>query len=331
MRRGRRRYLYVTCALAVACSTSAVGQSPTESTPRVGLLTWSSCDERSVNADFRPFLDGLSERGYKPGETVVYECRSAGEHDRGFATAAAALVQVPVDVIVTTSQPAGTAAHAATDTIPIVTVVSGDPLAAGLARSLAKPGGNLTGVSYYATELTAKRLELLRETIPQVTTVGVLANPDVSYLPFEDDTKRAADRLGLALRFHQVSEPADLATAFSRMEAEHVQAVFVLPDVMFAHNAQSIAELALQHRLPTMTWGSWFATAGCLMAYSADYDAMNHRLAYYVDRILKGAKPGDLPIEQPTTFKLLINLRTARALGIEVPQSVLLLAGEVIE
>lgn len=330
-RRAQRRCLYVIYALAVACSTPAVGQSPTESTPRVGLLNWSSCDELSVKDGFGPFLDGLSERGYKSGETVTYECRSAGEHYEGLAPAAAALVKVPVDVIVTTSQPAGTAAHAATDTIPIVTVVSGDPLAAGLARSLAKPGGNLTGVSYYATELTAKRLELLKETIPQVTTVGVLANPDVSYLPFEDDTKRAANRLGLALKIHQVSEPADLATAFSGMEAERVQAVFVLPDVMFAHHAQSIAQLALQHRLPTMTWASWFATVGCLMAYSSDYAEMTHRLAYYVDRILKGAKPGDLPIEQPTTFKLSINLRTAQALGIKVPQSVLLLAEEVIE
>ncbi|MGL4968473.1 MAG: ABC transporter substrate-binding protein [Inquilinus sp.] len=150
-------------------------------------------------------------------------------------------------------------------------------------------------------------------------------------LPFEDDTKRAANRLGLALKIHQVSDPADLATAFSGMEAERVQAVFVLPDVMFAHHAQSIAQLALQHRLPTMTWASWFTTAGCLMAYSSDYTAMNHRLAYYVDRILKGVKPGDLPIEQPTTFTLWVNLRTAQALGIEVPQSVLLLADEVIE
>ncbi|MGL4939768.1 MAG: ABC transporter substrate binding protein [Bifidobacterium asteroides] len=136
-----------------------------------------------MKAEFGPFLEGLGERGYKSGETIVYECRGAGDHYDGLASAAAALVQVPVDVIVTTSQPAGTAAHAATDTIPIVTIVSGDPMAAGLARSLARPGGNLTGVSYYATELTAKRLELLKETIPQVATVGVLANPDVSYLP----------------------------------------------------------------------------------------------------------------------------------------------------
>lgn len=330
-RRGRRHCFYIVYALAVACSTPALGQSPTESTPRIGLLVWSSCDERSVKAEFGPFLDGLSELGYTPDETVVYECRSAREHDRGFATAAAALVQVPVDVIVTTSQPAGTAAHAVTDTMPIVTVLSGDPVGAGLARSLAKPGGNLTGVTYYATELSAKRLELLKETIPQLATVGVLANPEVSYLPFEEDTKRAADRLGLAVRLHHVSEPADIATAFARMEAEHEQAVFVLPDVMLAHQAQRIADLALQHRLPTMTWGRWYVPAGCLMAYSADYDAMTHRLAYYVDRILKGAKPGDLPIEQPATFKLLINLRTAQALGIEVPQSVLLLADEVIE
>jgi putative ABC transport system substrate-binding protein len=247
------------------------------------------------------------------------------------ATAAADLVRLPVDVIVTASQPAGHAAREATATIPIVTIITGDPVAAGLARSLAKPGGNLTGLSYYATELTAKRLELLKEMIPEVTTVGVLANPNLSYLPFEEDTKRAGGRLGITARVHQVSEPADLKSAFSQMKAEGAQAVFVLPDLMFASEASRIAALALEHRLPTMAWGGWFTAAGCLMSYSSDYGAMNHRLAFYVDRILKGAKPGDLPIEQPATYTLSVNLKTAEALGVEVPQSILLLADEVIE
>ena len=312
-------------ALVMILPALAAGQSSPTQMPRIGLLRWSSCN---INPSF---LSGLVELGYKPGETVTIECRSAGGHDGGFAAAAAELVRLRVDVIVTMSQPAGHAAHDATDTIQIVTIVSGDPVAAGLARSLAKPGANLTGVSYYATELTAKRLELLKEMIPEISTVDVLANPVVSYLPFEEDTKRAAGRLGVALRIHQVSEPADLASAFTAMKAENAQAVFVLPDMMLSYGARRIAALALEHHLPTMAWGTWFTSAGCLMAYSARYDLIAHRLASYVDRILKGAKPGDLPIEQPMTFQLSINLKTAKALGLEVPRVLLLRADEIIE
>ncbi len=299
--------------------------------PRIGVLSWSSCEKDWLVDISGPFLRGLGEFGYKPGETFTIECRSAGKRYDGLVTAAANLARLPVDVIVTQSEPAGRAAHEATTTIPIVTIISGDPVGGGLARSLAKPGGNLTGVSYYATELTAKRLELLKEMLPEVTTVGVLANPNVSYLPFEEDTKRAAGRLGITARVHQVSEPADLKSAFSQMKAEGAQAVFVLPDLMLAGEASRIAALALEHRLPTMAWGGWFTQLGCLMAYSSDYGAMSHRLAFYVDRILKGAKPGDLPIEQAATFRLSINLKTAAALGVEVPQSILMLADKVIE
>jgi putative ABC transport system substrate-binding protein len=298
--------------------------------PRIGMLTWADCDS-ALKYELAPFVRGLGELGYKPGETVALECRAAGEHDSGFAAAVAELVRLPVDIIVSGSQPAGRAAHNATHTIPIVTIVSGDPVAGGLADSLAKPGGNVTGVSYYATELTAKRLELLKEMIPEVGTIGVLANPNVSYLPFEEDAKRVASDLGIPLKIHQVNEADDLEVAFSQMKAEQVQAVFVLPDLMLGWETDLIARLAIEHRLPTMAWGNWFTESGCLMAYSADYEDLSHRLAYYVDRILKGAKPGDLPIEQPTTFNLSVNLKTAKALGIEVPATLLLQADEVIE
>ena len=331
MRSIRQRCLYLACALVVTLPGLAAGQSPSTSMPRIGVLSWSSCEKDWLVDISGPFLRGLGEFGYKPGETFTIECRGAGRRYDGLVTAAANLARLPVYVIVTQSEPAGRAAHEATTTIPIVTNISGDPVGGGLARSLAKPGGNLTGVSYYATELTAKRLELLKEMLPEVTTVGVLANPNVSYLPFEEDTKRAAGRLGITARVHQVSEPADLESAFSQMKAEGAQAVFVLPDLMLASEASRIAALALEHRLPTMAWGGWFTQAGCLMAYSSDYGEMTHRLAFYVDRILKGAKPGDLPIEQPTRFKLSINLKTAAALGVEAPQSILLLADEVIE
>lgn len=331
MRSKPQRCLYLACALIVMLPALAAGQSPSTTMPRIGVLTWLPCEEEWLMNASGLFMRGLGEFGYKPGETVTIDCRSAGGRYDGLATAAADLARIPADVIVTDSEMAGRAAHEATATIPIATIISGDPVAGGLARSLAKPGGNLTGISYYATELTAKRLEFLKELIPEVTTVGVLANPDVSYLPFEKDTIRAAGRLGIKTRVHHVNAPAELESAFSRMKADSVQAVFVLPDLMLGYEATSIATLALEHRLPTMTWGGWYTRAGCLMAYSSDYSAMNHRLAFYVDRILKGAKPGDLPIEQPTTYKLWVNLKTAEALGVEVPQSILLLADEVIE
>jgi putative ABC transport system substrate-binding protein len=202
---------------------------------------------------------------------------------------------------------------------------------AGLAHSLAEPGGNTTGVSYYATELTAKRLEFLREAMPELTTVDVLANPYSSYLPFEKDTKRAGGRLGVEVRIHQINEPVDLASAFSTMKANNAQAVFVLPDFMLSYQAARIATLALEHRLPSMAWGTWFTKAGCLMPYSAKYGDLIYRLAYYVDRRLKGAKPGSLPIEQPMTFDLSINLKPANALGLKMPQTLLLRADEIIE
>lgn len=312
----------------------AAGGSQATQTPRIGLLAWSSCDgppNMPGLDEFSPFVRGLGDFGYTPGQNIKIECRSAGRSYDGLAVAAAELVRLPVDIIVTMSQPAGRAAHQVTDAIPIVTVVSGDPVAGGLARSLAQPGGNVTGVSYYVTELTAKRLELLKEMVPAIATVGVLANPNVAYLPFESDARRAASQLGVKLSIQQAAEADDLENAFARMKAEGAQALMVLPDVMFAWESSRIAALAVEHRLPTMAWADWFTQDGCLMAYSAGYYEMEHRLAYYVDRILKGAKPGDVPIEQPTTFKLSVNLKTAKALGLEVPRKVLLLADEVIE
>ncbi|RWP38966.1 MAG: ABC transporter substrate-binding protein [Mesorhizobium sp.] len=332
MKPTRRHYLNLAGALAMSFPAVAAAQQSPAQMPRIGLIAWWPCDMpyTGESSEFGSFMRGLRELGQTLSE-LSFECRSASKHDSGLAAAAADLVQLPVDVIVTTSQPAAHAAHEATDVIPIVTIISGNPVAAGLASSLAKPGGNLTGVSYYATELAAKRLELLMEAIPELTTVGVLANPVVNYLPFEEDAKSAAHQLGVALNIQQVSDPDELDAAFSRMEAAGAQAVFVLPDLMLSSLSPQIAALAIEHRLPTMSWGPWFTEAGCLMAYSADYSGMGHRLAFYVDRILKGSEAGDLPIEQPTKFELSINLKTANALGIDLPQTVLVMADEVIE
>lgn len=319
------------CMLAVLVATFAASQGQAAPVPRIGILSYFDCSQDPVHGEFGAFFQGLEELGYKQGETFTIECQGAGNSYDGLAAAARKLLEVPVDVIVTTSQPAGQAAREATDSVPIVSIVSGDPVSAGLVASLANPGGNFTGVSYYATELTAKRLELLQEAIPGVVKIGVLSNPDVSYLPFEADTMRAAAKLGIGVVLHQVSKPAGLDAAISEMGKESVQAIFVLPDVMLAGESAHIADLALEQRLPTMTWAPWFTQAGCLIAYSADYEEMKHRLAFYVDRILKGTKAGDLPLEQPTTFKLTINLKTAKALGLELPQTILMRADEVIE
>jgi putative ABC transport system substrate-binding protein len=329
-----RKCIYRLClaiTLILALPGHMSGQSNSSNMPRIGVLSFSSCEGSNWKGNFAPFLRGLSELGYILDKTITIECRSARKRYENISSAAAELVRLPVDVIVANSQPEGQAASEATDTIPIVTIISGDPVAGGLANSIAKPGGNVTGISYYATELTAKRLELLKELMPQISKVGVLANPNLSYLPFEEDTKRAAIRLGIAATTYHVSAPDELKNAINQMKSENIQAIFVLPDLMLASASPLIAKLALEQKLPTMAWGSWFTQLGCLMSYSSDYRAMNHRLAFYVDRILKGANPGDLPIEQPTTFTLSVNLKTAAALGVDVPQSILLLADEVVE
>ena len=313
----------VLVCLITLVPTLAVAQSAV-SRPRIGLLTWDACEMPDLIA-------GLTDLGRIPGKNIAVECRSAGKRYEGYATATAELVRLPVDVIVSESQPAGHIARSVTTTVPIVTILSGDPVGSGLVQSLAKPGGNLTGLTYYATELTSKRLELLQEMVPGISSVGVLANPDVSYLPFEEDTMYAAKLLGVALVIRQVRKPSELDEAVHQMKAEGAQAVFVLPDMVFAHEAKRIADLALAEKLPVMAWGGWFTEAGGLMAYSADYARLVRRLAVYVDKVLKGDQPGNLPIEQADRFELSINLRTARTLEVTIPPALLVRADKLIE
>jgi putative tryptophan/tyrosine transport system substrate-binding protein len=313
----------VLVCLITLVPTLVVAQSAV-SRPRIGLLTWDACEMPDLIA-------GLTDLGRIPGKNITVECRSAGKRYEGYATATAELVRLPVDVIVSESQPAGHIARSVTKTVPIVTILSGDPVGSGLVQSLARPGGNLTGLTYYATELTSKRLELLQEMVPGISSVGVLANPDVSYLPFEEDTMYAAKLLGVALVIRQVRKPSELDEAIHQMKAEGAQAVFVLPDMVFAHEAKRIADLALAEKLPVMSWGGWFTEAGGLMAYSADYARLVRRLAVYVDKILKGDQPGNLPIEQADRFELSLNLRTARTLEVTIPPALLVRADKLIE
>ena len=313
-------------SVIAACALVSPGLAQTTPVPRVGLLSWSSCARLPT-----ALMAGLAELGYVPGKTLTLECRSAEQSYDQLVPAAQDLVRVGVNVIVAMSHPTAQAARSVTDTVPIVMIASGDPVGSGLVKSLAHPGGNVTGLTYYATELTAKRLEMLHEMVPTASIIGVLSNPAVGYLPFEEDTKRAAKVLDLRLAIHETPSSADLAPAFTEMGREAVNAVFVLPDLMFSSEAQQIAELALRHHLPSMAWGGWFTKAGVLMAYSAEYGDMARGLAGYVNKIVKGEKPGDIPVDQPTRFVLSVNLSTAKELGVTVPPMILARADEVIE
>jgi len=319
------RRAFVTGLGAVLAAPVAAEAQRTTGLARIGVLSASRCPGQDS-----PFLLGLRELGYIEGQTIVIECRAAeGQYER-LPALAAELVEMKVDVLFAATHPDADAAKTATQSIPIVMVVTGDPVAHGLVASLARPGGNVTGLSYYATELSAKRLGLLKDTIPGLAQVAVLAHPATAHLTLPD-TEAAARTLGLRLQILRVSNPNEFEHAFSAMNTARAGGLLVLPDVMFSMQAQRLVELASHNRLPSIYAFGFFARAGGLMAYGPDTSVLARRAASYVAKILKGAKPGDLPIEQPSTFELVINLKTARALGLTIPPSLLLRADQVLE
>ena len=301
---------------------------PAAKVPRIGVLQWEGCQgPNSV------FGRALSDLGYTWGEKIEVVCRSAEGNYRGLSDAAADLVDQKVDVIVGLSHVAAHAAHRATQSIPIVMIASGDPVRTNLVASLARPGGNLTGLTYYSTELGEKRLQLLKEMVPGITRVAVLGNTESDHVfgMYWDDAARAARTLGLELIVADVREPRHLEQTFEKFSERGAQGLLVLTDPMLRVQARRVAELATKHRLPAMYGGTWFLEAGGLASYSADFDAMIRRVAYYVDRILKGARPATLPIEQPTKYELIFNLKTAKALGLTIPEALLVRADRLIE
>ena len=275
----------------------------------------------------RPFIDafqqGLRELGYVDGRNIVIEYRSD----------AADLVRLKVDVLVASTNPRAVAAKSATATIPIVMVNVADPVQIGLVASLARPGGNVTGLSRIDSELIGKNLELLAETVPGVSRVALLSDPvNPAHPILVARAKQAAQSLGLQLlKIVETREPSELETAFSSMAKERVTALLVVAGGMLAGQYTRIADLALRNRLPSMSGSSLYPGAGGLMSYAPSSVAPYRRAATYVDKILRGAKPADLPVEQPTEFHLVINLKTAKALGLTVPPSLLLRADQVIE
>lgn len=312
--------------LLAAASGPAVGETKK---PRLGLVVWQEPECR-----IEAFHAGLRELGYVNGRDLVIECRDAGGKHAELITAAQAIVGTRPDVIVALHHSYAEAARQTGTRIPIVMISSGDPVATGFATSLARPGGNITGLTYYAGELNAKRLELLRSVVPGLKRVALLVNPNTPASLNElhlRDHEVAAKALGLELRVFSAAGEGDLERAFDEMAGWKAGAVHVLPSLVFAYQAQQIADLARWHRLPTMHFYTAFPSFGGLMAYGADFAALQRRTAVYVDKILKGAKPGELPFEQPTHFRLIVNRDVANELGLTIPQSVLLRADKVIE
>jgi putative tryptophan/tyrosine transport system substrate-binding protein len=304
--------------------------------PRIGILFIGGRDQPHLEA----FKQGLRERGYIEGKNIAFEYRYAeGNVDR-LPSLAAELVQLKPDVIVTTSGNSARAATRATRAIPIVLTTGADPVKSGLADSLAKPGGNITGLSVIEEDLSGKRVEILKETFPKITRMAYLWNPlAVSYFekgapsgnPSYDQAKKVAETLSVKFLSYKVRTLAEIEKAFADMPKVRPHGLLVLQSPLMTVNSKRIVELALEHRLPGMYPTNQFAQEGGLMAYGPVIADLYRRAATYVDKILKGASPAELPIEQPTRFELVINLKTAKQIGVTIPQSVLYRADKVIK
>jgi putative tryptophan/tyrosine transport system substrate-binding protein len=279
------------------------------------------------------FRQGLRELGYVEGQNLIIEYRGAEGKDERLPDLAAELVGLQVEVIVAVGPTATRAAQHATHTIPTVMTGTADPVGAGFVASLARPGGNITGLSLMMTELPGKRLELLKETVPQSTRVAVLANPAFPfYKLYVNNLTVAAQALGLYLHVAEVHSADELAPAFAALSREGADALVVLSDPALMDNLLGrVADLAATHRLPAMYNWKMYAEAGGLMSYGPSLPDSHRRAATYVDKILKGANPADLPVEQPTKFELIINLKAAKAIGLTIPPTILFQANEVIK
>jgi putative tryptophan/tyrosine transport system substrate-binding protein len=323
----RRQFITLLGGAAAAWPLAARAQ-PAGRVFRVGFVDPTAGDSPKFPEAFRA---GLRDLGYQEGRNIVIEYRQAHEQYGQLPALFAEMVRLNVDVIVTYGTPGVLAAKQATTTIPIVIAASGDAEASGLVASLAQPGGNVTGLTFFNPELAAKRLELVKEVIPDLTDVGVLLNPsNPMNEPVIPVMKLTAQALTLELHQFGVRGPAEFGDVFARIAAEHVGALVVLDDATLVAHAPTVASLALQQRLPSCGWPD-FAVAGGLMAYGVNFPDMFRRAATFVDRILKGTKPSDLPVERSTKFITIVNLKTAKALGIDMSTSLFLRAEEVIE
>jgi putative ABC transport system substrate-binding protein len=325
----RRREFMALIGGAAAWPLAVNAQQPADNVHRIGFL--GALTAASYANQLEALRQGLRDLGYIEGKNIVIEYRWAeGKYDR-LAELAAELVRLKVNLIVTHGTPGSRAAKQATATVPIVMAVSGDAVATGLVQSIARPGGNITGLTYFFPELNAKRLELVKEAVPRIGRVGVLLNPsNPANGPVLKEMEVAAASLKLELHRFEIKGPDELASAFSAMAERRVEAVEIIDDAMLIANAPRIADFAIKSKLPAIGFKE-FVEGGGLMAYAVDFPAIWRRATIFVDKILKGAKPADLPVEQATKFELIINLKTAKALGITIPQTLLARADEVIE
>jgi putative ABC transport system substrate-binding protein len=309
--------------LGAAAAAGAAAARAQPRIPRIGALFVGN-----PKPAWRLFRDGLRALGYVEGQTVRFELRTAGGDSGRLSALADELVRLQVDLVVAFQTPAVAAAKQATRDIPIVMATSGDPVANRLVASLARPGGNITGMASATAELGGKTLELLRELLPTARRVAVLANAtDPFTTPFLEHIGRGARAVGIAVQPLTVRDATDFDAAFAAMRREGADAFIHQPSLP----RKRAVELGLQHRLPSISPSRPWAETGGLMSYAADLDAQLRQAATYVDRVLKGAKPADLPVAQPTKFELVVNARTAKALGLALPASLVDRADEVIE
>ena len=326
--RASRLVAIFTIALLAAPLTAGAQQAP--KAPRIGVLHPGA--PAAASQLVAAFKQGLREHGYVEGQNIVVERRFAEARAERLSDIAAELVRLKVDVIVTASDVGIAAVKQQTETIPIVMANSTDPVGTGFVASLARPGGNVTGLSNISPELSAKRLELLKEAVPGLSRVAIMWSPDVrgAVLDYKE-TENAARSLRLQLQSAEVSRADDFSRAFSALTIRRAEALIVAGYPLTYINRGQIASLAQKNRLPSMSTQREFAYAGGLITYGPNLAEQWRRAATYVDKILKGAKPGALPVEQPTKFELVINLKTAKALGLTIPPSLLRRADQVIE
>ena len=325
----RRTFLDLLAGGLLAAPFSAVAQ-PAGKVWRIGQLDFGASNSTS-EARWKALRERLRELGYVEGQNIVFESRWGNEQRDRLPGLAAELVTLRVDIIVTATGDAALAAKQATGSIPIVMATTADPVRLGLVASLARPGGSVTGNSSLSADLAGKRLELVKQLIPRAARVAVLHDPDNRSSEF---TLRGAEdvarSLGVVVQSVGARGPKEFDAAFAAMKRARADAVILGVNTPFLADRRRLADLAVSHRLPMMTPTREYVEAGALLSYGIDYPDQFRRVAIYVDKILKGAKPGDLPIEQPTKFELIINLRTAQAFGITIPQSVVFRADEVI-
>jgi len=282
-------------------------------------------------AGIRPLQQRLQELGYVPGKTIVFEYRSAERNVDRLPGLAAELARMNIDVIVAVATPAAQAAKHATTNIPIVMVDVGDPVATGIIADLARPGGNITGLATLSPELSGKRMELLKEAVPFASRIAVFSNPTSLTNPLQlKQVRSAGQALGVEIEAIDISKPEDLRSTFETMVRRRINAFMVLPDPIMNAERKRIVFLAAEYKLPAMYDRPAYADAGGLMTYGPNFADLLRRAATYIDKILKGSKPSDLPVEQPTKFELVINLKTAKQIGLTIPPNVLARADRVI-